>query len=146
MDNSTRWFCVVDPELKSLDPTGHYLVYDRVVCEAAGNLGFRPIILARNTISGLIGDIAAVPAFSLGIWEADPSEFRHGQPCGFRAGYRFFRELRSAISRLGLGSDSIVFAQSVYRLQIFGWALFSLWSWAVRGPKTAILLRYQHEF
>lgn len=146
-DSSRPWFCVVDPELKDTNPTGHYLVYDRTVCEAAERLGYNSMILGRKTIDGAkIGDTPIIPTFTYGIWEADPADYRYGEPCGLRAGYRFFRELRSALSRFDLHADSFVFVQSVYRLQIFGWALFSVWSWLVRGPKVAILLRYQHEF
>ena len=148
---STPWFCVVDPEFKNTTPIGHYVIYDRAVCEAAERLGYRTLILGRKTIDAThVGGTPFVPAFTYGIWETDPAYHLNGRGerrGRMRAGYRFFREPRSALAPFRLKSETLfVFVQSVYGLQIFGWALFSLWSWLVRGSKVAILLRYQHEF
>lgn len=143
------WFCVVDPELKNMTPIGHYQAYDRTVCEAAERLGYRTLILGRKTSNVVqLGTTRVVPAFTYGIWRTSEADYRkdgsHRRP--MRAGWRFFRELRFALAPFHLKSDSFVFVQSVYALQVFGLALFVLWCWLARGPKVAVLLRYQPEF
>lgn len=132
--NDGPYFCIADPEIESETAIGHYHVYNHVVCEAAERLGYRTLILGRKVAKTLqLGGRLVIPTFTLGIWETK------GVVC------QLIRDLRAALLRFRLRSNSFMFFPSPTSLQLPALAIFGFWSRLTGGPKLLIFLRYQYE-
>ncbi len=70
-----------------------------------------------------------------------PAEFGY-----IRGGMRFYSELKNSLAGKEVDGRSIILAQLVCGFQLFGWALFALYSAVTNGPKVAIILRFERKF
>jgi glycosyltransferase involved in cell wall biosynthesis len=130
---------------------GHYFAYDYSLMQAARARGYDFVALGHERIDPAVTSLMPVHAvFPWEIWHT----FR---TVGLipRVGLRletlvsnllFYRQLRTALRRCGLSSDSLVFTHMITKKQLLAWA------WWIRrlrresAPRVALLLRYSAEW
>jgi glycosyltransferase involved in cell wall biosynthesis len=143
---SSDVFCIVNPCLKNL--VGHYFEYDRSLVAPARQRGYEVVILGHQQAEPAISEMMPLQkSFTRDIWHTYPSlKHLNANVDFFVCNLHFYRELRRALSKISITSNSVVFAHTFTTAQLLAWAWYA-WSLPSQtAPQIVLLLRYQPAF